>query len=170
MRISSGRLFQSSAARSPLVCDSEIKLNLDVDSDVYWQHVLSAEFCFSVFSWKDVLQHVCVTSPSFTPPRSHREPYYSSSPTLLTFRAHSNGSIRRGLKTDPSEAVTMRSGLGVNLKDVTVFTRGREKGAFSNIIAAQFHFLSRIMLADFYAIELQICGSQTVDWIFIWLV
>uniref|UniRef100_A0AAX7U7X7 EGF-like domain-containing protein n=1 Tax=Astatotilapia calliptera TaxID=8154 RepID=A0AAX7U7X7_ASTCA len=43
-------------------------------------------------------------------------------------RAHSNGSIRRGLKTDPSEAETMRSGLGVNLKDVTVFTRGREKG------------------------------------------
>uniref|UniRef100_A0A669BG50 LDL receptor related protein 1B n=1 Tax=Oreochromis niloticus TaxID=8128 RepID=A0A669BG50_ORENI len=43
-------------------------------------------------------------------------------------RAHSNGSIRRGLKTEASEAVTMRSGLGVNLKDVTVFTRGREKG------------------------------------------
>ncbi|KAA8588336.1 hypothetical protein FQN60_001530 [Etheostoma spectabile] len=43
-------------------------------------------------------------------------------------RAHSNGSIRRGLKTDASEAVTMRSGLGVNLKDVTVFNRGREKG------------------------------------------
>lgn len=166
MRISSGRLFQFGC-----VCDddSEIKLNLDVDSDFYWQHVLSAEFCFSVFSWKDVLQHVCVTSPSFTPPRSHREPYYCSSPTLLTFRAHSNGSIRRGLKTDPSEAETMRSGLGVNLKDVTVFTRGREKGAFSNI-TTQFHFLSRIMLADFYAIELQICGSQTVDWIFIWLV
>ncbi|KAI4806135.1 hypothetical protein KUCAC02_010715 [Chaenocephalus aceratus] len=43
-------------------------------------------------------------------------------------RAHSNGSIRRGLKTDTSEAVTMKSGLGVNLKDVTVFNRGREKG------------------------------------------
>ncbi|KAM9364417.1 LOW QUALITY PROTEIN: low-density lipoprotein receptor-related protein 1B-like [Pholidichthys leucotaenia] len=43
-------------------------------------------------------------------------------------RAHSNGSIRRGFKTDTSEPVTIRSGLGVNLKDVTVFSRGREKG------------------------------------------
>eukprot|EP00066_Takifugu_rubripes_P020818 XP_011610084.1 PREDICTED: low-density lipoprotein receptor-related protein 1B [Takifugu rubripes] len=43
-------------------------------------------------------------------------------------RAHSNGSIRRGFKTDTSEPLTMRSGLGVNLKDVTVFNRGREKG------------------------------------------
>lgn len=49
-------------------------------------------------------------------------------PLLVYFRAHSNGSIRRGFKTDTSEAVTMRSGLGVNLKDVTVFNRGREKG------------------------------------------
>ena len=51
--------------------------------------------------------------------------------TLL--RAHSNGSIRRGFKTDTSEAVTMRSGLGVNLKDVTVFNRGREKGRGLNL-------------------------------------
>uniref|UniRef100_A0A3P9M179 Low density lipoprotein receptor-related protein 1Bb n=1 Tax=Oryzias latipes TaxID=8090 RepID=A0A3P9M179_ORYLA len=43
-------------------------------------------------------------------------------------RAHSNGSIRRGLKRDTSDIVTIRSGLGVNLKDVTVFNRGREKG------------------------------------------
>uniref|UniRef100_A0A8C5A5R6 EGF-like domain-containing protein n=1 Tax=Gadus morhua TaxID=8049 RepID=A0A8C5A5R6_GADMO len=43
-------------------------------------------------------------------------------------RAHSNGSIRRGFKNDATDAVTMRSGLGVNLKDVTVFNRGREKG------------------------------------------
>lgn len=48
----------------------------------------------------------------------------------IVFRAHSNGSIRRSLKTDASEVVTMRSGLGVNLKDVTVFNRGREKGLF----------------------------------------
>ncbi|XP_046700598.1 low-density lipoprotein receptor-related protein 1B isoform X5 [Silurus meridionalis] len=44
-------------------------------------------------------------------------------------RAHANGSIRRGLKSDASEAVTMRSGLGVNLKDVKIFNRGREKGS-----------------------------------------
>uniref|UniRef100_A0A8C7X7I9 Low density lipoprotein receptor-related protein 1Bb n=1 Tax=Oryzias sinensis TaxID=183150 RepID=A0A8C7X7I9_9TELE len=43
-------------------------------------------------------------------------------------RAHSNGSIRRGLKRDTSDIVTIKSGLGVNLKDVTVFNRGREKG------------------------------------------
>ncbi|XP_031438138.1 low-density lipoprotein receptor-related protein 1B isoform X1 [Clupea harengus] len=43
-------------------------------------------------------------------------------------RAHANGSIRRGSKHDASDIVTMRSGLGVNLKDVKVFSRGREKG------------------------------------------
>ncbi|XP_056127208.1 low-density lipoprotein receptor-related protein 1B isoform X1 [Rhinichthys klamathensis goyatoka] len=43
-------------------------------------------------------------------------------------RAHANGSIRRGFKSDANDAVTMRSGLGVNLKDVKVFNRGREKG------------------------------------------
>lgn len=49
-------------------------------------------------------------------------------PSMRCFRAHSNGSIRRGFKTDTSEPLTVRSGLGVNLKDVTVFNRGREKG------------------------------------------
>ncbi|KAJ8282634.1 hypothetical protein COCON_G00051530 [Conger conger] len=43
-------------------------------------------------------------------------------------RAHANGSIRRGLKNDASDAMTFRSGLGVNLKDVKIFNRGREKG------------------------------------------
>lgn len=54
-------------------------------------------------------KHLCVVSVSY-------------------LRAHSNGSIRRGLKADAGDAMTMRSGLGVNLKDVTVFNRGREKG------------------------------------------
>lgn len=59
---------------------------------------------------------------------------------LMLLRAHSNGSIRRGLKTDTSEAVTMRSGLGVNLKDVTVFNRGREKGRhFSFTVLIDLH-------------------------------
>lgn len=61
--------------------------------------------------------------------------------SLLCFRAHSNGSIRRGFKTDTSEAVTMRSGLGVNLKDVTVFNRGREKGKGSNALASVIYTL-----------------------------
>uniref|UniRef100_A0A8C9TUU4 Low density lipoprotein receptor-related protein 1Ba n=1 Tax=Scleropages formosus TaxID=113540 RepID=A0A8C9TUU4_SCLFO len=43
-------------------------------------------------------------------------------------RAHANGSIRRGFKSDATEALTMRSGLGVGLKDVKVFSRVREKG------------------------------------------
>ncbi|XP_028847177.1 LOW QUALITY PROTEIN: low-density lipoprotein receptor-related protein 1B-like [Denticeps clupeoides] len=43
-------------------------------------------------------------------------------------RAHANGSIRRGSKSDTTDAVTLRSGLGVNLKDVKIFNRGREKG------------------------------------------
>lgn len=55
-----------------------------------------------------------------------------------TYRAYSNGSIRRAFKADTSDAVTLRSGLGVNLKDVTIFNRGREKGTDSppaNVIA-----------------------------------
>ncbi|MBN3319690.1 LRP1B protein, partial [Atractosteus spatula] len=43
-------------------------------------------------------------------------------------RAHANGSIRRGFKNDAADALTMRSGLGINLKDVKVFNRAREKG------------------------------------------
>ncbi|TRY84843.1 hypothetical protein DNTS_002284 [Danionella cerebrum] len=43
-------------------------------------------------------------------------------------RAHANGSIRRGFKSDSTDAITMRSGLGVNLKDVKVFNKAREKG------------------------------------------
>uniref|UniRef100_A0A8C1IU80 Low density lipoprotein receptor-related protein 1Bb n=1 Tax=Cyprinus carpio TaxID=7962 RepID=A0A8C1IU80_CYPCA len=43
-------------------------------------------------------------------------------------RAHANGSIRRGFKRDATDTVTIRSGLGVNLKDVKVFNKAREKG------------------------------------------
>uniref|UniRef100_A0A803TQP0 LDL receptor related protein 1B n=1 Tax=Anolis carolinensis TaxID=28377 RepID=A0A803TQP0_ANOCA len=43
-------------------------------------------------------------------------------------RAHANGSIRRGNKNDATEAMSMRTGLGVNLKEVKVFNRIREKG------------------------------------------
>uniref|UniRef100_A0A8C4MYX3 LDL receptor related protein 1B n=1 Tax=Equus asinus asinus TaxID=83772 RepID=A0A8C4MYX3_EQUAS len=43
-------------------------------------------------------------------------------------RAHANGSIRRGHKNDATETVTMRTGLGVNLKEVKIFNRVREKG------------------------------------------
>ncbi|XP_076159537.1 low-density lipoprotein receptor-related protein 1B-like [Alosa pseudoharengus] len=43
-------------------------------------------------------------------------------------RAHADGSIRRGSKNDASNSQTIRSGLGVNLKDVKVFNKVREKG------------------------------------------
>ncbi|XP_064419902.1 low-density lipoprotein receptor-related protein 1B [Latimeria chalumnae] len=43
-------------------------------------------------------------------------------------RAHANGSIRRGHKNDVTDAITMRTGLGINLKDVKVFNKAREKG------------------------------------------
>ncbi|KAL7834136.1 hypothetical protein AOLI_G00290960 [Acnodon oligacanthus] len=43
-------------------------------------------------------------------------------------RNYANGSIRRGSKNNASDAVTVRSGLGVNLRDVKVFNRDREKG------------------------------------------
>ncbi|RXM28322.1 Low-density lipoprotein receptor-related protein 1B [Acipenser ruthenus] len=43
-------------------------------------------------------------------------------------RAHANGSIRRGFKSDATDALTIRSGLGINLKDVKVFNRAKEKG------------------------------------------
>lgn len=65
------------------------------------------------------------------------------------FRAHSNGSIRRGFKTDTSEPLTMRSGLGVNLKDVTVFSRGREKGRL--ISPHSFLFTSCVSKGVIYA-------------------
>uniref|UniRef100_A0A8C6XVP1 LDL receptor related protein 1B n=1 Tax=Naja naja TaxID=35670 RepID=A0A8C6XVP1_NAJNA len=48
-------------------------------------------------------------------------------------RAHANGSIRRSKKNDATETVSMRTGLGINLKEVKVFNRGREKG--TNICA-----------------------------------
>ncbi|KAK2516155.1 hypothetical protein Q9233_013855 [Columba guinea] len=43
-------------------------------------------------------------------------------------RAHANGSIRRGHKNEATDAVTMRTGLGINLKEVKIFNRAREKG------------------------------------------
>ncbi|KAB1278729.1 Low-density lipoprotein receptor-related protein 1B [Camelus dromedarius] len=54
-------------------------------------------------------------------------------------RAHANGSIRRGHKNDATETVTMRTGLGVNLKEVKIFNRGpmfvpRTMGDVSNSV------------------------------------
>uniref|UniRef100_A0A8C1SIU4 Low density lipoprotein receptor-related protein 1Ba n=1 Tax=Cyprinus carpio TaxID=7962 RepID=A0A8C1SIU4_CYPCA len=43
-------------------------------------------------------------------------------------RAYANGSIRRASKKDAADVVTIRSGLGISLKDVKVFNQDREKG------------------------------------------
>lgn len=49
-------------------------------------------------------------------------------PSTFFGRAHANGSIRRSKKNDATETVSMRTGLGINLKEVKVFNRAREKG------------------------------------------
>ncbi|XP_035376859.1 low-density lipoprotein receptor-related protein 1B [Electrophorus electricus] len=45
-----------------------------------------------------------------------------------TDRAYANGSIRRAPKSNATHASTIRSGLGLSLRDVKVFNRAREKG------------------------------------------
>ncbi|XP_072105063.1 low-density lipoprotein receptor-related protein 1-like [Mobula birostris] len=48
-------------------------------------------------------------------------------------RTHANGSIKRGQKDNATECVSLRTGVGVQLKDVKVFNRERQKG--TNICA-----------------------------------
>ncbi|XP_076861463.1 low-density lipoprotein receptor-related protein 1-like isoform X3 [Brachyhypopomus gauderio] len=43
-------------------------------------------------------------------------------------RTHSNGSIKRGSKNNATDSVTLRTGLGVQLKDIKVFNRARQLG------------------------------------------
>lgn len=46
-------------------------------------------------------------------------------------RTHANGSIKRGSKDNATDAVQLRTGIGVQLKDIKVFNRARQKGAVS---------------------------------------
>ncbi|KAM4794631.1 prolow-density lipoprotein receptor-related protein 1 [Rhinophrynus dorsalis] len=48
-------------------------------------------------------------------------------------RTHANGSIKRGHKDNATESVSLRTGIGVQLKDIKVFNRDRQKG--TNICA-----------------------------------
>lgn len=48
--------------------------------------------------------------------------------TLSSFRTHANGSIKRGNKDNATESVSLRTGIGVQLKDIKVFNRARQKG------------------------------------------
>ncbi|MGH0138787.1 UNVERIFIED_CONTAM: hypothetical protein FKN15_000916 [Acipenser sinensis] len=43
-------------------------------------------------------------------------------------RTHANGSIKRGNKDNATDSVSLRTGIGVQLKDIKVFNRARQKG------------------------------------------
>nr|XP_042700082.1 LOW QUALITY PROTEIN: prolow-density lipoprotein receptor-related protein 1 [Chrysemys picta bellii] len=43
-------------------------------------------------------------------------------------RTHANGSIKRGSKDNATESVSLRTGIGVQLKDIKVFNQARQKG------------------------------------------
>ena len=48
--------------------------------------------------------------------------------TGCSCRTHANGSIKRGSKDNATESVSLRTGIGVQLKDIKVFNRARQKG------------------------------------------
>eukprot|EP00079_Xenopus_tropicalis_P012610 XP_002939758.2 PREDICTED: prolow-density lipoprotein receptor-related protein 1 [Xenopus tropicalis] len=48
-------------------------------------------------------------------------------------RTHANGSIKRGNKDNATDSVSLRTGIGVQLKDIKVFNKDRQKG--TNICA-----------------------------------
>lgn len=48
--------------------------------------------------------------------------------TVSCCRTHANGSIKRGSKDNATESVSLRTGIGVQLKDIKVFNRARQKG------------------------------------------
>ncbi|XP_035237468.1 low-density lipoprotein receptor-related protein 1-like isoform X1 [Anguilla anguilla] len=43
-------------------------------------------------------------------------------------RTHANGSIKRGSKDNATDSITLRTGIGVQLKDIKVFNRARQQG------------------------------------------
>ncbi|CAL8335883.1 unnamed protein product [Lota lota] len=43
-------------------------------------------------------------------------------------RTHANGSIKRGSKDNATESMSLRTGIGVQLKDIKVFNRARQQG------------------------------------------
>lgn len=56
--------------------------------------------------------------------------------TLSILRTHANGSIKRGNKDNATESVSLRTGIGVQLKDIKVFNRARQKGASRSGVSA----------------------------------
>lgn len=69
-------------------------------------------------------------------PASHPPPSVPSLPApvdvlfmaLPSPRTHANGSIKRGSKDNATDSVPLRTGIGVQLKDIKVFNRDRQKG------------------------------------------
>lgn len=51
--------------------------------------------------------------------------------TLISNRTHANGSIKRGSKDNATDSVSLRTGIGVQLKDIKVFNRARQQGRFA---------------------------------------
>lgn len=53
---------------------------------------------------------------------------FLSSP--VSNRTHANGSIKRGNKDNATDMVYLRTGIGVQLKDIKVFNRARQQGVY----------------------------------------
>lgn len=47
---------------------------------------------------------------------------------VFIIRTHANGSIKRGSKDNATDAVQLRTGIGVQLKDIKVFNKARQQG------------------------------------------
>ncbi len=50
---------------------------------------------------------------------------------MFIFRTHANGSIKRGSKDNATDSLSLRTGIGVQLKDIKVFNRARQQGECS---------------------------------------
>lgn len=49
---------------------------------------------------------------------------------VFVIRTHANGSIKRGSKDNATDAVQLRTGIGVQLKDIKVFNKARQQGGW----------------------------------------
>ena len=54
---------------------------------------------------------------------------------VLWSRTHANGSIKRGSKDNATESMSLRTGIGVQLKDIKVFNRARQQGQHEHHMA-----------------------------------
>eukprot|EP00063_Salmo_salar_P032241 XP_014007076.1 PREDICTED: low-density lipoprotein receptor-related protein 1B-like [Salmo salar] len=140
-----GFLFWTEWGQSPCICRARLDGSdqvILVNSGIAWPNGISIDYEENKLYWCDAradkIERISLESGE------SREIVLSSSASntadLFSMavygayiywadRAHARGSIRRGVKSYPTEgAMTLRSGLGVNLNDVKVFNRGREKG------------------------------------------